>query len=153
MVRLADLPEWEREHMLDKLKGLAGFDARPWTQPPRLRNCRIAIVTTAGLHRKGDRPFGPSALATDYRVIAGATPAAELTMSHQSVNSTAPASRKITIVVFPLDRLHELAASTSSVRRRLSLFVHGRGADQEARAESARARAIVEAGSRRSRCC
>ena len=48
MVRLADLPDWEREHMLDKVKDCAGFDARPWVKPPPLKQCRIAIVSTAG---------------------------------------------------------------------------------------------------------
>lgn len=109
MVRLADLPAWEREHMLDKLKDLAGFDARPWVTPPPLKHCRIAIVTTAGLHRKGDRPFGPSAAASDYRVIPGRTAAADLTMSHQSVNFDRAGFQEDHNVVFPLDRLHELA--------------------------------------------
>ena len=57
MVRLADLPEWDRISKLDKLKELTGFDARPWVKPPPLKKCRIAIVTTAGVHRRGDRPF------------------------------------------------------------------------------------------------
>ena len=109
MVRLADLPEWEREHMLDKVSGLAGFDDRPWVRPPPLARCRVAIVTTAGLHRKGDRPFGPSAVATDYRVISGDTPAAELAMSHQSVNFDRTGFQEDHNVVFPLDRLRELA--------------------------------------------
>ena len=61
MVRLADLPDFERAHMLDKLKGLEEFSARPWVKPPPLAQCRIAIVSTAGLHARGDRPFGPSA--------------------------------------------------------------------------------------------
>jgi D-proline reductase (dithiol) PrdB len=108
MVRLADLPEWEREHMLDKLKALAGFDATPWVTPPALRTCRIAIVTTAGVHRKGDRPFGPSATATDYRVIPGSTSAADLTMSHQSVNFDRTGFQEDHNVVFPIDRLCEL---------------------------------------------
>ncbi len=108
MVRLADLPDWEREHMLDKLRDLACFDARPWVQPPPLERCRIAIVTTAGLHRKGDRPFGPSAMATDYRVVPGDTSASDLTMSHQSVNFDRTGFQEDHNVVFPLDRLHEL---------------------------------------------
>ena len=69
MVRLADLPEWDRKNKLDKLKELTGWEARPWVKPPPLSNCRVAIVTTAGVHRKGDRPFGPG--ATDYRIIPG----------------------------------------------------------------------------------
>ena len=58
---------------LDKIPGLTGFGA-PWVKPPPLDKARIAIVTTAGLHRRGDRPFGPSATATDYRIIPGNTP-------------------------------------------------------------------------------
>ncbi len=109
MVRLADLPAWEREHMLDKLEDLGGFNTRPWVTPPPLARCRVAIVTTAGLHRKGDRPFGPSATSTDYRVIPGSTPASELTMSHQSVNFDRTGFQEDHNVVFPLDRLQELA--------------------------------------------
>ena len=109
MVRLADLPEWEREHLLAKTRGLTGFAGRPWRRPPPLANCRIAVVTTAGLHRKGDRPFGPSASATDYRVIPGDTPASELATSHQSVNFDRSGFQEDHNVVFPIDRLRELA--------------------------------------------
>jgi D-proline reductase (dithiol) PrdB len=109
MVRLADLPDFERAHMLDKLKDCAGFDARPWVKPPPLAQCRIAIVSTAGLQVRGDRPFGPSATATDYRVIPGDTPATELVMSHQSVNFDRTGFQEDHNVAFPLDRLNELA--------------------------------------------
>jgi len=107
MVRLADLPEWDRKNKLDKLKELTGWDARPWVKPPPLAECRIAIVTTAGVHRKGDRPFGPG--ATDYRIIPGDTKAADLVMSHQSVNFDRTGFQEDHNVAFPLDRLHELA--------------------------------------------
>ncbi len=109
MVRLTDLPDYERSHMLDKVKDLAGFDARPWVKPPPLKNCRIAIISTAGLHARGDRPFGASANATDYRIIPGNTPAAELVMSHQSVNFDRTGFQEDHNVAFPLDRLNELA--------------------------------------------
>ena len=109
MVRLADLPDFERSHMLDKLKGLEEFIARPWVKPPPLAKCRIAIVSTAGLHARDDRPFGPSATATDYRIIPGDTPASELVMSHQSVNFDRTGFQEDHNVAFPLDRLNELA--------------------------------------------
>ena len=32
MVRLADLPEWDRRGKLEKVKELTGFDARPWVE-------------------------------------------------------------------------------------------------------------------------
>ena len=107
MVRLADLPEWDRKNKLDKLQELTGWDARPWVKPPPLAQCRIAIVTTAGVHRKGDRPFGPG--ATDYRIIPGDTKAADLVMSHQSVNFDRTGFQEDHNVAFPLDRLNELA--------------------------------------------
>jgi D-proline reductase (dithiol) PrdB len=108
MVRLADLPEWEREHMLEKVNGLSGFDGRPWVNGPPLAERRVAIVTTAGLHRRGDAPF-PQASA-DYRVIPGATPAADLVMSHLSVNFDRTGFQQDVNVVLPIDRLRELAA-------------------------------------------
>jgi D-proline reductase (dithiol) PrdB len=107
MVRLADLPEWDRKNKLDKVKELTGFDARPWVKLPPLAQCRIAIVTTAGVHRKGDRPFGPG--ATDYRIIPGDTRASNLVMSHQSVNFDRTGFQEDHNVAFPIDRLNELA--------------------------------------------
>ena len=109
MVRLADLPEWDRRNKLEKVKELTGFDERPWVVPPPLAKSRIAIVTTAGVHRRSDRPFGPQ--ATDYRIIPGSTPAADLIMSHQSVNFDRTGFQEDHNVVFPIDRLNELAAS------------------------------------------
>ena len=43
-------------------------------------------MSTAGLHRRSDRPFDGAAGATEYRVIPAGTPATELVMSHISVN-------------------------------------------------------------------
>jgi len=108
MVRLADLPEWDRLIKLEKVRELTGFDARPWVMPPALAKCRVAIVTTAGLHRKGDRPFGQQ--ATDYRIIRGDAPASDLVMSHQSVNFDRTGFQEDHNVVFPIDRLNELEA-------------------------------------------
>lgn len=108
MVRLADLPEWEREHMLDKLKGLSEFDSRPWVSGGPLQRRRVAIITTSGLHRFGDRPFAPGAAATDYRVIPGSSRADELVMSHLSVNFDRTGFQQDINVVFPIDRLNEL---------------------------------------------
>ena len=111
MVRLADLPDWDRNSKLDKVRDLTGFDERPWVKPSPLAQCRIALVTTAGLHRKGDRPFGPG--ATDYRIIPGATPASELVMSHQSVNFDRTGYQEDHNVVLPVDRLNEFAQRKS----------------------------------------
>jgi D-proline reductase (dithiol) PrdB len=76
----------------------------------------VAIVTTAGLHRPDDRPFGVGGgraadFPGDYRVIPGDTDPGTLLMSHISVNFDRTGFQRDWNVVFPLDRLTELAAA------------------------------------------
>ncbi len=113
MVRLTDLPAWEREHMLDKVKDIkkgGGFEGNPWVSGPPLKQRRVAVISTAGLHQRDDRPFAPGAAATDYRVIPGSVNAGELVMSHLSINYDRTGFQQDINVVLPLDRLRELAA-------------------------------------------
>ena len=108
MVRLADLPESDRDNMLKKVPALPAFPGRPWATGPALAARRVAIVTTAGLHVRGDRPFGGGAAGMDYRVIPGDAAAADLVMSHSSVNFDRSGFQQDWNVAFPLDRLKEL---------------------------------------------
>ncbi|MEL7158685.1 MAG: selenoprotein B, partial [Actinomycetota bacterium] len=55
MVRLSDLSDAEREHIM--AKELPTFDSRPWVDGPALAERRVALVTTAGLHRLDDDAF------------------------------------------------------------------------------------------------
>src|SRR5262245_31199680 len=72
-----------------------------------LSRCRVAIVTTAGLHRRGDRPFGPG--DPTYRIIPSDTPVLEIVQSQTSIGfDRAPIMRDINIS-FPIDRLRELS--------------------------------------------
>ena len=108
MARLSELPDVEREHHLAKIRDLPEFGPTPWAAGPRLGARRVAIVTTAGLQRRGDIPF--AAGSADYRVIAADVPAADIVMSHVSVNYDRTGFQEDVNVVFPLDRLRELAA-------------------------------------------
>jgi D-proline reductase (dithiol) PrdB len=84
-------------------------DGAPFTLPRKpLAGCRVAIVTTAGLHRRDDRPFGPA--EQTYRVIAADTPAAEIVQSHTSLGFDRAAIMRDLNVTFPIDRLRELVA-------------------------------------------
>ncbi len=105
---MADIPEWERHHHLDKIGELPDFGITPFVAGPPLRQRRVAIVTTAGLHVRNDRAFDPG--AADYRIIPGDTPPADLVMSHTSVNFDRSGFQEDVNVVFPLERLRELAA-------------------------------------------
>ena len=109
MVRLADLSEPERDYLVQRTKALSGIDGRPWAKCPTLARARIAIVSTAGLHRHQDRPFADGAGAVEYRVIPGNVAADELVVSHLSVNFDRIGFQQDMNVVFPLDRLRELA--------------------------------------------
>ena len=106
MVRLADLAQSDRDNMLKKIPTLPKFTARPWVTGAPLKARRVAIVTTAGLHTRGDRPFGAGAM--DYRVIPGNAQANDLVMSHMSVNFDRTGFQQDWNVAFPLDRLREL---------------------------------------------
>jgi len=106
LARLTDMPEWEREHHLVKIRELPDFGRTPFVAGPPLNQRRVAIITTAGLHVRDDRPFDPG--AADYRVIPGETPPSELVMSHTSVNFDRSGFQEDVNVVFPLARLREL---------------------------------------------
>jgi D-proline reductase (dithiol) PrdB len=90
------------------------FDTHAWIAGPALQQRRVAIVSTAGLHRRDDRPFAVTsgnarAIAGDYRVIPHDIAANDLVMSHVSTNFDRTGFQQDWNVVFPLDRLRELA--------------------------------------------
>ena len=107
MPRLDRLPQMGRNNLLT-------FPARVNDGTPFVRTvkplaaCRVAIVTTAGLHRRDDRAFGPG--EQTYRVIASDTPAAEIVQSHTSLGFDRVAIMRDLNVSFPVDRLRELMA-------------------------------------------
>ena len=107
MARLTELPAWEREHHLQKIRDLPDFGPTPWVGGPALAKRRVAIITTAGLQVRGDIAF--KAGSADYRVIPADTPAADIVMSHVSVNYDRTGFQEDVNVVLPLDRLRELA--------------------------------------------
>jgi D-proline reductase (dithiol) PrdB len=105
MVRLSDLPPEVAAGYL-RLP-LPSFESTPWTAPQALSSARIAIVSTAGLHRRSDARF--SGGASDYRIIPGDVDFADLVMSHASVNFDRSGFQQDVNVVFPLERLRTLA--------------------------------------------
>ncbi|MGE0699615.1 MAG: glycine/sarcosine/betaine reductase selenoprotein B family protein [Hyphomicrobiaceae bacterium] len=106
MVRLADLPEVEAQHLRDK--PCPRFAGSPLVDGPPLRERRVAIVTTAGLHPRGAAAFALS--DTGFRVIPGDTTGRDLVMSHTSVNFDRTGFQQDLNVVFPIDRLREAEA-------------------------------------------
>ncbi|NJD90032.1 MAG: selenoprotein B glycine/betaine/sarcosine/D-proline reductase [Geobacter sp.] len=106
MARLDRMPEDERKHLL--ALPCPSFTTAPWVSGPGLSQRKIALITTAGLHRRDDRPFGVG--AADYRIIPADIPANDLVMSHISTNFDRTGFQQDLNVVFPLDRLREFVA-------------------------------------------
>lgn len=106
MVRLTDLPEDDRNHLL--AKQCPRLPGEPWVEGPPLSERRVAIVTTAGLQLRGDAPF--PFRSAEYRVIPGSVEAGDLVMSHTSVNFDRTGFQSDANTVFPIDRLRELEA-------------------------------------------
>ena len=84
------------------------FETQPWVAGLPLSKRRVAIVSTAGLHGRGDRPFTRGA-GDFYRVIPGSINASDLVMSHVSANFDRSGFQQDWNVVFPIDLLRDLA--------------------------------------------
>ena len=106
MARLSDMNEPQRSHIANL--PCPHFDKTPWATGPELSKRRVAIISTAGLHRREDRPF--AGIDGDYRVIPRNVQANNLVMTHVSTNFDRTGFQQDWNVVFPIDRLRELAA-------------------------------------------
>jgi D-proline reductase (dithiol) PrdB len=104
-VRLSDLPA----AMAKRLAELEcpDFKTRPWVAGPPLSERRVAIVSSAGLVVRGEKVF--RGRDPDFRAIPGSTPPGRLLMSHISINYDRTGFQEDWNVVFPIDRLNEMA--------------------------------------------
>jgi D-proline reductase (dithiol) PrdB len=82
------------------------FESTAFTTPPPLRDATVALVTTASLHHPDQDDFAPS--DTGYRVLDGSR--RDFMTGHWSPNFDATGFAMDLNVVFPVDRLAELAA-------------------------------------------
>ena len=107
MPRLESLPQIQRTMLLTRAVEI--HEDAPHTPLPRpLSECTLAVVTSAGLHRRGDEPFGRE--DPSYRVIPSSLGAADVLQSHSSLAFDKTAFIRDINVVFPVDRMRELVA-------------------------------------------
>jgi D-proline reductase (dithiol) PrdB len=105
MVRLTDLPPSQQANLPNV--ECPSFERRPFVAGPPLAARRIAVVSSAGLIRRGERPFVSG--EGGYRVIPGDTPPGDILITHASVNFDRTGFQRDMNVVLPLARLAELA--------------------------------------------
>ena len=106
MARMTDFDDLIRDYY--EAMEMPEFATTPWAKAKPLAEMRIAMISTAGLQRRGDRPFNTD--SADYRLLPGDASAADLVMSHISTNFDRTGFQQDHNVVLPADRLNELAA-------------------------------------------
>ena len=105
MVRLKDLPDYEQEHLMNKL--LPPLGPLPWIKPKKnLNEMKIAILTTAGLNYRNEDNFNFT--DASFRAIPIETESKNLLMTHSSVNFDRSGFQEDLNVVFPIERFKEL---------------------------------------------
>ena len=86
-------------------------DTAPWVAPVRpLAQSRVALVTSAGLHLRDDRPFSRDDTGgeSSYRVIPSDCNPVDVMQSHFSIGFDHTGIYRDLNVTFPVDRLREL---------------------------------------------
>jgi D-proline reductase (dithiol) PrdB len=106
VTRLTDLPPAQAKRLAEL--ECPDFKTTPWVTGPALSQRRVAVVSSAGLVVRGEDPF--RGRDPDYRVIPADTKPADLLISHISIDFDRTGFQEDWNVVFPLDRLRELAA-------------------------------------------
>ena len=105
MVKLADIPEYERNHLMSKL--LPPLGEVPWVVNDKpLSEKKVAIITTAGLNFREDHNF--EFVDASYRALPRDLAASDILMTHASVNYDRSGFQEDINVVFPVDRFKEL---------------------------------------------
>lgn len=107
MARLADIPEPERTVIADL--DCPEYEVTPPIRPAAASDRHVAIVSTAGLIVRGERPM--LANETGYRAIADTVADGDLLCSHVSTNFDRSGFQQDVNVMLPRDRLLELAGA------------------------------------------
>ena len=90
-------------------------DEAPWTpMAKRLSRARVALVTTAGLHVRGGKPFIQDKAMpldggdTSYRIIPSSAEPKDIVQSHTSIAFDHTGIYRDINVTFPINRLQEM---------------------------------------------
>jgi D-proline reductase (dithiol) PrdB len=112
MARFSDLPLWLRVVLRTyPWRRIDPIPCAPLEKP--LGDCRVALVTTAGLVPPGSAPFDQRVKGGDfsYRVIPAGADVRTLVEHHRSDSFDHAGILEDANLAFPLDRLRELAAA------------------------------------------
>ena len=111
MPRLESLTEQQRDMLVAGPS--SEHEDSPWTKRSKpLSECKVGLVTTAGLHVRGDDPFTTAKNGGDasFRIIPRLTDPSDIVQSHTSIGFDRTSIYKEINITFPIDRLNELVA-------------------------------------------
>jgi D-proline reductase (dithiol) PrdB len=106
MARIEDIPQPTRDAVLNVPCPV--FDSTPFVAGPPLAQRRIAILSSAALIQRGDKPFPFG--SGECRFVSADISAGDLLISHVSINFDRAGWQRDINVVYPIDRLRDLAA-------------------------------------------
>jgi len=106
MARWDELPKFEQDYLVGLR--LPEFEGTPWTPAKPVVESRVAMISTAGIERRGDKPY--PFFSGEFRLIPTDVDQSELVMSHLSPNFDRTGFQQDINVVIPLDRMRELEA-------------------------------------------
>ena len=112
MPRLETLSEVQRRTL--EFFPCLEHESTPWVRPGKpLSQCKVALVTSAGLHLRNDQPFTRDDPGGEYsyRVIPSDCDPADVVQSHFSIGFDHTGIYRDLNVTFPVDRLRELVSS------------------------------------------
>ena len=130
MPRLSTLPQIQRNMLVTRAVELNEGSPKATLGRP-LAESTLAIVTSAGLHCRGDEPFGRE--DPGFRVIPSDTAAADILQSHSSLAFDKTAFIRDINVVFPIDRVMGELPDMSVLRDVTAHERHRRRADARLR--------------------
>lgn len=107
VARIEDIVEPTRKHVLDL--DCPRFETSPFVAGPELTQRRVAIVSSAAIHARGTPPF-PFGSA-EVRTLPVTLKAADIVMSHVSINFDRTGFQADLNTIYPIDRLRELASA------------------------------------------
>lgn len=105
MARLEDIYQPTRDSIV--AAECPVIDGEPFVDGPPLSQRKIAILSSAALYPRGGSPLLHN--SGDYLEIPASLPNSEILMSHVSINFDRTGWQRDINVVYPIDRMRELA--------------------------------------------
>ena len=102
MVKWSDLSEASRTSFANY--GFVAFDDQPWVTPPPPKERRVALVSSAGVHKPDDKPFAWN----DHDWRSFSSDQQSFRVSHASTNFDRSGFMQDRNLYLPFDRLNEL---------------------------------------------